>query len=63
MTRTARSTLPLLLLLASASCTATALRQAKLKSGLDDYRYPRAVAEIWPEIQRLANERGYPLVG
>lgn len=63
MTRTARSTLPLLLLLASASCSATALRQAKLKRGLDDYAYPRSVAEVWPEVQRLANERGYPLVG
>ena len=63
MTRTARSTLPLLLLLASASCTAAALREAKLRRGLDEYAYPRAVAEVWPEVQRLANERGYPLVG
>lgn len=63
MTRTARSTLPLLLLLASASCTAAALREAKLKRGLDGYTYPRTVAEVWPEVQRLADERGYPLVG
>ena len=58
-----RRTAALLLLALGLGCTTVARRQALLKNGLDDWRYPRAAAEIWPELQKLLDERQYPLVG
>lgn len=59
-----RAALALLLLAAaSAACSATARRQSRVRTGLDAYRYPRAVSEVWPAVQRLLHERGYQLVG
>ena len=53
----------LLAALAAACATAASARKAELRRALDETRVARAPAEIWPEVQRFLDQRGYPLVG
>jgi hypothetical protein len=47
-----------------AGCATTASRRdAYIRARLDDYRYPKPLDQVWPSVQMLLSESGYPLVG
>jgi hypothetical protein len=64
MRRSARPLFAVLLAaLAPACATAASAHKAELRRTLDKARVSRTPAEIWPEVQRFLDQRGYPLVG
>jgi hypothetical protein len=42
---------------------ATSASQAEVRRGLAEAAIPAEVADLWPEVQRFLDERGYELVG
>ena len=51
------------LLLAAACTTAASARQARLRADLDRTRLERAPAEIWPQVLKFLQARGFELAG
>ncbi len=53
-------------LVAAAACASAHANRARsqyLKTQLDALRYAKPIEEVWPEVQRLLAEKGYPLAG
>ena len=48
---------------ACASAQAQREREQYLMSKLDDFRFSKSLDEVWPQVQRLLADKGYPLVG
>jgi hypothetical protein len=46
-----------------ASLQAAGAREKALRLQLDAFRYAKPLDEVWPEVQRLLNDRRYGLVG
>ncbi len=46
-----------------ASTRASRARSEYLKTQLDALRYAKPLEEVWPEVQRLLADKGYPLAG
>jgi hypothetical protein len=53
----------LLILAAGAAACAASARQANLRQKLDEASAARPPADVWPEVVRFLNDRGYELVG
>jgi hypothetical protein len=46
-----------------ASMRASRARSEYLKTQLDALHYTKPIEEVWPEVQRLLADKGYPLAG